>query len=98
MGALEMLKAERDKLNRAIDILEGGGGNGNGVPSPFRAAKKRIMSAEARAKIAIAQKARWAKAKIKSAEKSVKKFTMSPAARAAIAKAKKTWWAKKKAS
>ena len=71
-----------------------------GSPSPTNSApKKRKMSAAARAKIAAAQKARWAKAKGKSAAKpaSKKKRKMSAAGRARIAAAAKARWAKAKA-
>jgi hypothetical protein len=89
---LEMLTAERDKLDRAIEAL--GGQVGSAI---IRATARKKMSAPARARIAAGQKARWAKAKIQSAEKSVKKIVMSPAARAAISKAMKARWAKIKA-
>jgi hypothetical protein len=88
---LEMLQAERDKLNRAIEVL--GGQVGSAI---IRATARRKMSAAARAKIAAAQRARWAKAQIQSAEKTVKKFVMSAEARAKISKAMKARWAAKK--
>jgi hypothetical protein len=58
--------AEIDKeiarLQQARELLSGGGG---GVPSPFsqRTRKKRVLSPEARERIAEAQKKRWAKQK-----------------------------------
>jgi len=65
--------------------------------------KKRGMSAAGKAKIAAAQKARWAK--IKSAKPAVTaampgkmKFTMSAAAKAKISAAAKARWAKIKAA
>jgi hypothetical protein len=88
---LAMLVAERNKLNRAIEAL--GGQVGSAI---IRASARRKMSAAARAKIAAGQRARWAKAKIQSAEKSVKKFVMSAEARARISKAMKARWAAKK--
>ena len=60
LGAvLEQLKAERAKLDKAIEALSGltgksGGGGG-----------KRRLSAAARGRIAAAQRARWAKFKAK---------------------------------
>jgi hypothetical protein len=64
LGAvLEHLKAERAKLDKAIEALSGiagsasGGGRGG----------KRKLSAVARARIAAAQRARWAKFKAKKA-------------------------------
>ena len=61
LGAvLAQLKAERAKLDKAIEALSGltgkSGGSGGG---------KRTLSAAARAKIAAAQRARWAKFKAK---------------------------------
>ena len=61
--------------------------------------KKSKMSAAGRAKIAAAQKARWAKVKISTAKPVVKKkSTMSAAGRAKIAAAAKARWAKAKAA
>jgi hypothetical protein len=92
---LAMLTSERDKLNRAIEAL--GGEIGHAIIRITKTAKRRTMSAEARAKIAAAQKARWARTRVKSAEKSVKKFTMSAAAKAKIAAAQRARWARIKA-
>jgi len=59
LGALlTQLKAERDKLDRAIAALSGLGGT-----SSKAGGGKRKLSAAARAKIAAAQRARWAKFK-----------------------------------
>lgn len=91
---LSMLVAERNKLNRAIEAL--GGEIEHAIIHVTKNAKRRTMSAEARARIAAAQKARWAKAKMQSAAKPVKKFIMSPAAKAKISKAMKARWAAKK--
>jgi len=55
------LKAERDKLDRAIQALAGLNGT-------QKAAKKRTLSASARARIAAAQRLRWKK--FKAAKKS----------------------------
>jgi hypothetical protein len=67
--------------------------------------KKRVMSAAGRARIAAAQRARWAKqkgpAEHKNGSEKVKakkaKRTMSPEGRAKIAAAQKRRWAKQKA-
>jgi hypothetical protein len=77
-----------------------------GAPAsaPAKSAKKGGISAAGRAKIAAAQKARWAKVKAaKSAGKPAKpaakkKFTMSAAAKAKISAAAKARWAKVKAA
>ena len=57
---------------------------------------KRVMSASARARIAAAQKARWAKVRGNAGGGSRRR--MSPAARAKIAAAAKARWAKAKAA
>ena len=51
---------------------------------------RRSLSASARRRISLAQKARWAKQKGKP------KHTMSASARKRIAAAKKAWWAAKR--
>jgi hypothetical protein len=100
---LAMLVAERNKLNRAIEAL--GGEIGHAIIRLTKAAKpgrrarsKRTMSASARAKIAAAQRARWAKMKGQSgkAKAPKRKFTMSAAAKAKISKAMKARWSAKK--
>jgi len=50
------LKAERDKLDRAIQAL-------TGLNGTQKTAKKRTLSAAARARIAAAQRLRWKKFK-----------------------------------
>jgi hypothetical protein len=70
---VQQLRAERDRLNAAIQALEGGGGVGGrgkrrgrppGAKTKQQApAKRRTMSAAARKRIADAMKARWAAAK-----------------------------------
>jgi hypothetical protein len=56
-----VLDAEIKRLQQVRELL---GGGGNGIPSPFvRPRRKHTMSAEARARIAAAQRARWAKQK-----------------------------------
>jgi hypothetical protein len=59
---------------------------------------KRVMSASARARIAAAQKARWAKVKGNGSSGSGSRRKMSAAARAKIAAAAKARWAKAKAA
>ena len=104
------LTAERNKLDQAINALEGvnvpstprRGRPPKPQPSP-PATGKRTMSPAARKKIALAMKLRWAKWKGKSApKKAAKKATarkpMSPAARKKLSLlAKKRWAATKKA-
>ena len=70
-----------------------------GAPAPVsaKAPKKRKMSRAGRAKIAAAQKARWAKVKGAKPAKA-KKRKMSAAAKAKISAAAKARWAKVKAA
>ena len=56
-AVLAQLKQERDKLNRAIEALSGATGKPTGG--------RPKLSAAARARIAAAQRARWAKIKAK---------------------------------
>ena len=78
---------------------------GSGIPAPLKAAKpvkKKGISTAGRAKIAAAQKLRWAKIKAAKAGTSPKpakkKFVMSAAAKARISAAAKARWAKIKAA
>jgi hypothetical protein len=86
------IKDRIDSLQSDLDQLLGS--------SNSSSSGKRTMSASARAKIAAAQKARWAKVNGKKAGKPAKagKRKMSAAARAKIAAAAKARWAKAKAA
>ena len=90
------IKEQIAGLEKELQALLGGNGVSNGN------AAKGGMSAAARAKIAAAAKARWAKVNAgkTTATKpaSSTKKTMSPAARAKIAAAAKERWAKIKAA
>lgn len=59
---IEGIDEEIARLQQARELLRGGGG---GVPSPFanRIPRKRVLSPEARERIAAAQRRRWAKQK-----------------------------------
>jgi hypothetical protein len=101
---IEKLEAE---LNQ---ILSGRASTQAPTTAKTKAAKtgKRTMSPEARAKIAAAQRARWAKSKGEAAKPAVdskgpkskkkQKGGMSAAGRAAIVAAQKARWAKVKAA
>jgi hypothetical protein len=99
---LEMLTHERDRLNRAIEALGGEIGGALGrlarIGRITTQGKRRKMSAAARARIAAAQRARWARVKGRTVHTNTspigKKRTMSPAARAKIAASQKARWAK----
>ncbi len=56
------LKAERDRLDRAIAALEGAA-RGVAAPAKRGRRRRRHMSAEARRKIGAAMKKRWAERK-----------------------------------
>jgi hypothetical protein len=86
------LKEKIDALNKELASILG-------APAsvPDKAPKKRKMSRTGRAKIAAAQKARWAKVKTVKPAK-VKKRKMSAAAKAKISAAAKARWAKVKAA
>ena len=87
------MKQQIEKLSAKLETLAGGSSAPVGRPPK----KKWTMSASARAKIAAAQRARWAKAK-GAAKPAKKKRTMSAAGRAKIAAAQKARWAKIKAA
>jgi hypothetical protein len=99
-GVVQLLKKEHERLTKQIQgvsaALAAFGAtytNGSGT---------RKMSAAGRARIAAAQRARWAKVKAKGSIGNVvampKKRTMSAAARKRIAAAQRARWAKVKAT
>jgi hypothetical protein len=103
------LQEQIEGLNKQLSsIIFGGGKTQAPTKAPKPAAKKGGMSAAGKAKVAAAQKLRWAKvkaAKEKSAVKfgaapkpAKKKFVMSAAAKAKISAAAKARWAKIKAA
>jgi hypothetical protein len=91
------LKEQIETLETELEAF--GGERGNGVVGePIKRGKRR-MSAFARRKIGLAQKARWAKVKgIEVASTAPKRRRMSAAGRARIAAAAKARWAKFRAS
>jgi len=97
------LKEKIEALNKELSSILGAPASESPSAKPV---KRGGMSAAGRARIAAAQKARWAKVKgVKAdaapvAAKPVakKKFTMSASAKAAISKAAKARWAKIKAA
>lgn len=79
------LTSQLEGLNRALSALNGTGSKRTG----------RTISAAGRARIAAAQRARWAKVKgRKVVSITTRKRTMSPAARRRIVAAQKARWAK----
>ncbi len=107
-NALEQLRAERgiaqaqvEKLDQAISVIESLNGSvGSRRIGPRRAGSQRFVSAAARRKMSLAQKARWAKTrKPQSANGSVTiaRKPLSLAARRKIASAQRARWARVRA-
>jgi len=93
------LKEQIEALQAQIDSIAAGDGE---IPAPLAAKgpkKRRKMSAAARAKIAAAQRARWARVKGTTAPKASEKGDRrsSPAVRAKLAAAARARWKKAKA-
>ena len=105
---MNSINLSADQLRRAaaikdqIEALENELGQilGGAAVATRAAGGKRTMSASARARIAAAQRARWAKVKGKNGVSSSggSRRKMSPAARAKIAAAARARWAKAKAA
>jgi hypothetical protein len=114
-NVLQQLRAERkqaqlqvEKLDQAIAVVESLNGSGTSRPinQPTRItpAPTRIISAASRRKMALAQKARWAKVRgtsqpmalAKTTASAPVKRTMSAAARRKIAAFQRARWAKLK--
>ena len=87
------LKAERDRIDAAIKAL-----TALTVAPRINPRVKRTMSASARRKISLAQKARWAKRASHGTGTTRPKRTMSASARRKIAAAQRARWAKVKAN
>ena len=93
-GVLKELEQERSRLDQAITVIgQLVGRNGSGRQSSAKG-PIRTLSAAARRKISLAQKARWAKTR-RVAPTPVR--TMSRAARNKIAAAQRARWAKSRA-
>jgi hypothetical protein len=100
VNILNHLKAARDKaafelgrLDAAISALSGSRSKSSGFKGT-----RRKMSASARRKISLAQKARWAKQNSNRRVASAKPRPMSTAGRRSVAKAQKARWAKWRAN
>ena len=103
------LKEKIVALEKELSQLLGSSAKVVAAPVVAKAPKKKGgMSAAGKAKVAAAQKARWAKVKagqtavaavkVAAAKPAKKKFTMSAAAKAKISAAAKARWAKVKAA
>jgi hypothetical protein len=92
------IKEQIERLEAQLNSIAGGDGHA-GAASP----KRRVMSASARARIAAAQRLRWAKKRGRGAApaaavKKAGRRKVSPATRARLAAVAKARWAKAKAS
>jgi hypothetical protein len=90
-GVLKELEQERNRLNQVIQVIGNLFGRNRTVRARKPKARKRTLSAAARRKISLAQKARWAKTR-RAVPTPVR--TMSRAARNKIAAAQRARWAK----
>jgi hypothetical protein len=95
------LRRERDRLDQAIAVLASLAGATNTSSSRSGASGlRRTLSAAARRKVSLAQKARWAKLRAENSAKGQPitvnpgKRTMSAAARRKIAATQRARWAK----
>ena len=95
-GIVQVLKDERDRIEKQLSALNAAltafvGVYGGRTTAISTAKPKHHVSAAARRKMSLAQKARWAKATAKPVRR------MSAAARRKIAVAQRARWAKLKA-
>ena len=101
-GVVQQLQKERDQAARIVERLDAALAALTGV-SGKRTGTRRKISSAGRARIAAAQRARWAKVRGTGKQKQnvvsmPKKKTMSAAARRKIAAAQRARWAKVKAA
>jgi hypothetical protein len=100
-GVVQQLRKERDQAARTVERLDAALAALNGGSYGRKTGTRRRISPAGRARIAAAQRARWAKARGNGARKQnvvsmPKKKTMSAAARNKIAAAQRARWAKVK--
>lgn len=99
-GVVQQLRRERNQAARTVEQLDAALAALTGVS---RTGARRKISAAGRARIAAAQRARWAKVRAKGGKKQnvvamPKRKTMSAAARRKIAAAQRARWARVKAA
>ena len=99
-GVVQQLRKERDQAARTVEQLDAALAALTGVSGKQTGARRKI-SAAGRARIAAAQRARWAKMRGNGQTQNVvsmpKKKMLSAAARRKIAAAQRARWAKLKA-
>jgi hypothetical protein len=91
-SVLNQLKQERTRLSAQLEHVTNAISALNDVSD--NRASRRIISAAGRARIAAAQRARWAKRRGQKIVSIATKRTLSPVARKRIAAAQKARWAK----
>ena len=100
-GVVRMLKKEHDRLNKEVSAIAAAL-SAFGATYAKQIGTRGKISAAGRARIAAAQKARWARVSAKSGKPNVitmpKKRTLSASARRKIAAAQRVRWAKVKAA
>lgn len=96
-GVVQQLRKERDRAARTVQQLDAALAALDGGSYGRRTGIRRKISAAGRARIAAAQRARWAKTRGNNGPQMPKK-TMSAAARRKIAAAQRARWAKVKAA
>jgi len=94
-GVLKELEQERARLDQVIEVLGNLVGRNHAGIRTKPKGTKRTLSAAARRRISLAQKARWAKTRRTVAPTSV--HTMSRAGRNKIAAAQRARWARSRA-
>jgi hypothetical protein len=102
-GVVQQLRKERDQASRTVEQLDAALAALNGGSFGKRTKTRSRMSAAGRARIAGAQRARWAKVRRNGGQKQnvvsmPKKKTMSATARKKIATAQRARWARVKAA
>jgi len=102
-GIVQQLRKERDQAARVVERLDAALAALNGASYGRKTGTRSTMSAAGRARIAAAQRARWAKVRGNAGQKRnvvsmPKKRTMSAAARRKIAAAQRARWAKVRAA
>jgi hypothetical protein len=100
-GLVQQLRKERDQAARTVEQLDAALAALAGGSYGRRTGARRKISASGRARIAAAQRARWAKVRGTGKQNVVsmpKKKKMSAAARRKIAAAQRARWAKVKAA
>jgi hypothetical protein len=100
-GVMQVLRKEHDRLSKEMNAI-GAALSAFGAAYGKGTAPRGRMSVAGRARIAAAQRARWAKLRAKGEKTNVvampKKRTMSASARRRIAAAQRARWAKVKAA